>query len=166
MGNGSISQGVKRGCGINLAVSLSLVPKLGTSGAAPSRTPSPFYGLQSSNFTGQRSPAVSASCLPCHSAQCQHCQCHLSCCWPCREYRHRRRNALRRNGMCQYNAELVKHVGTYLVTSLIYRCTRSIPVPVVWYGCQTWSVIIRNNVGWGYLRTGCGGRYFSAGGRK
>jgi hypothetical protein len=57
--------------------------------------------------------------------------------------------------LCQYNAEFVKHVGTDLVTSLISRCTRNTFVPVILYGCQTRSLIIRNNVGWGYLRTGC-----------
>ena len=123
-----------------------------------------FYGVQSNNFTSQRHQALTVGCLPCHSVLPS--QCRVSCWWLSWAYRDRRRNALRRNGICQSNAELVKHVGAHVVPFLVYRCTRSIPVPVVVYGCQTWSRIIQDNVGWGYLRTGCRGRYFSAGGRK
>jgi hypothetical protein len=45
----------------------------------------------------------------------------------------------------------------------IYKTT---VLPVVLYGCETWSLTLREDIDWGCLRTGCKGEYLDLRGMK
>ena len=43
---------------------------------------------------------------------------------------------------------------------------KAVILPVVLYGCETWSFSLRGNVGWGCLRIGCWGEYLGPRGTR
>ena len=53
-----------------------------------------------------------------------------------------------------------------LSKNLKIKIYRSIILPVVLYGCETWSLTLREERSWGCLRIGCWGEYFALRGRR
>ena len=62
-------------------------------------------------------------------------------------------------------------VQNLLSSRLLYKnlkinIYRTIMLPVVLYGCETWSLTMREKHSWGRLRIGCWGEYFGLGGLR
>jgi hypothetical protein len=60
---------------------------------------------------------------------------------------------LRTEGNACYHSVQNLVSSSLLSKNLKIKIYRTIILPVVLYGCETWSLILRQNVGWGFSRT-------------
>jgi len=70
-----------------------------------------------------------------------------------------------KSGNVFYHSEQNLVSSSLLSKNLKIKIHRTIILPVVLYGCETWSLTLRN-VGWGCLRLGCWGEYLGRRGTR